>query len=106
MVSHPFCDERKKDGAGGRQLFCEQLAVRSHPHQAQSRRVWKLIDQQQIWLQVTFAMVFPVAAESVAAVLLGERLVIGEQAGDLRQQSCDVLVPRCRFDAFVIALEG
>jgi len=49
-------------------LFSEQFAMRTHTDQAQRVLVRLLVDQQQVRLQVAFAMTLPIAAEAVVAM--------------------------------------
>ena len=63
------------------------------------------VNQHQVWLDVTIAVVFPIAGQRVVAVLFGQRLII--------RQGCDdgnKIAGQCRpMQAFgfllVVALE-
>ena len=55
-------------------LFIEQIAVASGAGQSQNEHiVFDAVDEQPVWLDVTFAMADPIAGQSVVSVFLWER---------------------------------
>ena len=86
-------------------LSGKEIAVRTHAYEAQSLLIRKFVNQQQIRLQVTFAMAYPIAAQAMIATPFRKRLVGCKQTGNLTQQRLDVRVPRRCLDALVVALK-
>jgi len=65
--------------------FSEEIAMRAQSNHSQGLFIRFFIDQQQVGLEVAFAMVGLVSRQRMVAVLFRESLIVCQLRGDLFQ---------------------
>ncbi len=68
------------------EFLIEKLAVRTHANELKNLRVRLAINQQQIGLKVTLAMIAPFASQYVVVILFGQPPVLRQQRNCNRYQ--------------------
>ena len=51
-------------------------------------------------------MIIPVATDIMIALSIRQRMVVGQESDDLRQENLNIPVPRGSLGAFVVTFEG
>ena len=84
----------------------KQFTVRSKPRQTHLARLRQPVDQQEVRLDVAFAIAGPVAHQRVIAVARGQKPICRKYSQYRYQKPVDILaVSRRRLDAPEIAFE-
>jgi hypothetical protein len=97
------CDGNAAESRGSPLL--KQIAVGTETAEVQSFRVWLVIDQEQIRLEVAFPMADPFGRKRMIAMPSGQRLICRQQFNNRQEQVVKLAAEPSREGALVVFLE-